>query len=143
MTSSTLTSFSSFTFGFGSNSILPVTLINFKATSYTDAVQLSWTTVNELSFDRYDLERAANGRNFTRIGSVQTINTAVMKTYSWPDNAPLAGVSYYRLKMIDIDGDFTLGNVLKIDRSGNAPKNGISVYLNPVTGHQLVLTLYG
>jgi hypothetical protein len=140
VTSSTLSSFSSFTFGFGANFILPVTLINFKATDYTDAVQLSWTTVNEFSFDKYELQRSADGRDFTKIGLVRAINTPLVNTYNWSDNTPLSGVSYYRLKMIDIDGDFNYSRVIKIDRNG---KKGISVYPNPVTDHRLMLTLNG
>lgn len=120
--------------------VLPVTLINFKATKTNHAVELLWTVANEFSFEKYELERSADGRHFYNIGSVPATNTSFVKTYNWPDNSPLAVVGYYRLKMVDIDHVFKYSAVVKIDM--NARKS-ISVYPNPVTGHILLLQMYG
>jgi len=134
-----LTSFSSFTFGFGPFAALPVHLINFSAVAVDQSVNLVWTVADEASFDRYDLERSADGRSFYVIGSVPSTNTPFQKTYRWVDNTPLPGTSFYRLKMIDLDGQFKYSMVVKI--SMNLERE-ISIYPNPVTGNTIMLQMY-
>lgn len=120
--------------------VLPVTLIDFKATKANNSIELLWKTSNEFSLAGYELERSADGHNFYNIGSVSATNSPVIKTYNWQDNNPLAAVNFYRLKMIDIDHVFKYSSVVKITMNA---KKGISVYPNPVTGHTLMLQMYG
>ncbi|MEO8406311.1 MAG: T9SS type A sorting domain-containing protein, partial [Chitinophagaceae bacterium] len=103
-------------------------------------VAIQWTTVNEFSFAGYELERSVDGRTFYKIGSVAATNTPLVKVYNWLDNSPLGGISFYRLKMIDIDGKIKYSIVIKVDM--NARKS-LSVYPNPVTGHVMSLQMYG
>jgi hypothetical protein len=120
--------------------VLPVTLLDFKATKANDAIGLLWTTANEFSLAKYNVERSATGNNFYSIGSVPSTNTSFIKVYQWLDNAPLAGVNFYRLKILDLDGTFKYSMVVKMDMNA---RKGISVYPNPVTGHLLLLQMYG
>jgi len=120
--------------------ILPVTLLDFKASRLKYAIELIWTTANEISFAGYELERSANGQNFYNIGSVPSTNTLSINTYSWLDNNPLDGVSFYRLKMLDIDGVFTYSAIVRIDMKA---QKSISVYPNPITGDNILLQMYG
>jgi hypothetical protein len=120
--------------------VLPVTLIDLNATKTNNAIELIWTTTNEFSLAKYELERSADGRSFYTIGSVPATNTPHIKTYKWQDNMPHAAVNFYRLKMIDIDHVFKYSPVVKI--SMNAKKS-ISIYPNPVTGNSLLLQMYG
>jgi Ice-binding-like len=119
---------------------LPVTLIDFKATKADPGIELFWTVADEYSLARYELGRSADGLHFYTIGSVNSANTAFLKSYNWPDNTPLAGTNFYRLKMVDMDGVFKYSSVIKINTD---VKKSISVYCNPVTNHMLVLKLYG
>ena len=120
--------------------ILPVTLIDLKATKVNKAIELVWTTTNEFSLEKYELERSADGHNFYTLGSVPATNTPLVKTYNWLDNSPPGVVSFYRLKMIDIDHVFKYSAVVKIYMSS---RKAISVYPNPVTNHILLLQMYG
>jgi len=136
-----LTSFSPFTFGFGPVlPVLSVTLIDFKAAMLNDIVNLNWTTMNEFSFANFELERSADGRNFTKIGTVAAHNTPTNHFYYLVDNYPIAGLNFYRLKMIDIDGSFKYSTILKIVRNG---KKTFSVYPNPVSGDVIMLQMHG
>jgi methionine-rich copper-binding protein CopC len=118
--------------------VLAVTLIDFKAIQDNYAIELLWKSSNEFSLEGYELQRSADGRNFYNIGTVPATNTPLIRTYKWLDNAPLDAVSFYRLKMIDIDHVFKYSAIAKI--SMNAGK-GISVYPNPVTGHVVMLQM--
>jgi len=135
-----LSSFSVFTFGFGPANILPVTLMDFKANAVNQAVELTWMTANEFSLSRYELERSMDGHSFYNIGSETATNTASVRTFNWTDNAPLPGVNFYRLKMVDIDGAFKYSGVVKVDLSA---KKGISIYPNPVSDHIMFLQMNG
>lgn len=120
--------------------ILPITLLDFKATRSKHVIELLWTTAGEISFAGYELERSATGQNFYHIGSVPSTNSLFIKTYSWLDNSPLDGVSFYRLKMIDIDGVFKYSAIIRVDMKA---QKSISVYPNPVTGEIIMLQMYG
>jgi len=120
--------------------ILPVTLLDFKASRSNQAIELLWTTANEISFAGYELERSATGQNFYNIGYTPSTNTLFIKTYSWLDNSPLDGVGFYRLKMIDIDGVFKYSAIVRIDMKA---QKSISVYPNPVTEEIILLQMYG
>jgi len=140
VTSKVLTSFSPFTFGFSPSTTLPVTLINFKANRVHTAVELLWISANESSLSRYDLERSSDGSNFYKIGSVAATNTSLIKSYNWLDNSPIQGLNFYKLKMINLDGVFTFSYIVEINMNA---KEGITVYPNPVTGHVIMLKMYG
>lgn len=119
--------------------VLPVTLIDFRAIRNNDFIKLNWTTANEFLLERYELERSATGNNFYTIGSVNCNNTPFAQTYNWLDNAPLAGINVYRLKIINMDRGYTYSPVIKLDMNA---RKGISVYPNPATDHML-LQMYG
>ncbi|HSU50863.1 MAG TPA: ice-binding family protein, partial [Segetibacter sp.] len=120
--------------------ILPVTLINFKATKSNTVIELSWTVDNERSFTGYDVERSADGNNYYKIGSIIPTNTAFNKTYTFQDNSPLTELNFYRLKMIDINNAFKYSTVLNIRMK---IKKEITIYPNPTLDHTLLLQMYG
>jgi hypothetical protein len=140
VTSMTLTSFSPFTFGYSPITTLPVTLLTFKATVVDQTVVLNWTTANEFSLENYGIERSPDGGNFYNIGSVPATNTLLVKNYTWTDHNPLPGVSFYRLKIADVDAAFKYSNVSTVDISN---KKSILVYPNPVTNNTILLGMYG
>jgi hypothetical protein len=88
---------------------LPIELLSFTAT-YTSnhVVELKWATATEINNDYFTIERSTDAINFKSIyktpgagNSTQTLN------YQAVDDAPLKGVSYYRLKQTDFDGKTT------------------------------------
>jgi hypothetical protein len=58
--------------------------------------------------------------------------------YEWPDENPLGGISYYRLKQVNFDGSFNFSNTIVIEMNSVAQ---ISVSPNP-TEDQLNLQLF-
>lgn len=89
-----------------SGSPLPVTLIYFKATvTSSQGVDLEWSTANELNFDHFAIERSADGKTFEAIATINGHGTTnERQNYTYTDNFPLSGISYYRLKSVDFDG---------------------------------------
>ena len=95
------------------NEVLPLRLLSFSARKENKTNLLSWTTINEMKVDHFEIERSNNGREFSKIGITKANSTNQINTYQYSDavapNSPLwgAGGLYYRLKMIDKDGQFS------------------------------------
>ena len=87
---------------------MPVELLNFKAVKEKERVVLHWQTASEKDNDRFEVKRSTNGKTFETIGTVKGAGTSSIKnSYSFTDNAPEYGTSYYMLKQIDYDGTFS------------------------------------
>lgn len=120
--------------------ILPVQIIDFKASKKDREVELSWTAADENSMAGYELQRSADGGNFTGIALITPAHNPLSTNYTRVDNAPFPGINFYRLKIKNTDGSSKYSPVLKISMNGG---NNISIFPNPVTNHTVLLQLYG
>lgn len=94
---------------------LPVELTKFTARTTGKAIELNWTTASELDSKHFEIERSADAKNFTTIGIVNAKGTTSLTTnYTFHDNEPLLGTSYYRLKQVDEDLTYTYYQVVAV-----------------------------
>ncbi|MEM9525334.1 MAG: T9SS type A sorting domain-containing protein [Bacteroidota bacterium] len=109
---------------------LPVALSDFTAVAEDKSrVRLAWTTIQEVNNDRFVIERSANGDAFQQVGAVAGANNGQERqTYTFYDQSPISGASFYRLRQVDLDGTETLSEVVTIQRSG-----ALGVFPNPTT----------
>ena len=122
---------------------LPVKVIYFQATELDNAVKLNWATSFEENFDYFTLERSSDGRSFTeytRIFSKTDYSTQV-KTYSYTDEMPFPGRSYYRLKSTDFDGTSDYHGVVSTNLEDLEPD--ILIYANPSVRGQVTVSFNG
>ena len=124
------TTFSPITFGsLAGVNPLPITLVNFDAQPKNNTVQLSWTTAAEINNDFFTIERSSDAKNWEEIITTQGAgNSNQLLTYFETDINPLEGISYYRLKQTDFNGEFSYSNVVAIN---NNNKVDFTVYPNP------------
>lgn len=112
------------------NSVLPLSLLQFKGKKQADIILLDWVTASESQLNRFEIERSANGTTYEKIGVIAaTGNSNTNKAYSFTDTKPLSKLNYYRLKMIDIDGKFSYSNVIAF--AGNQSKGIIVSNVKP------------
>jgi hypothetical protein len=115
--------------GLGSGSILPVTLTNLSANFSDAAVMVSWSTQQEVNSDYFEVERSQNGSIWTTVGTIAAKgNSSAISDYAFKDVNPLSGVTYYRLKMVDLNNDFSYSEI-SVVRSTSI--QGISFFPNP------------
>lgn len=107
---------------------LPATLLDFNGTGYSGYNRLQWKVSQEENLSRYELERSTDGFVYTSVATVPSQNQTAVTTYSHQDNTNLFE-TYYRLKIIDIDGRFIYSSVVFIRKSG--VKDEFSVMGNP------------
>jgi photosystem II stability/assembly factor-like uncharacterized protein len=119
---------------------LPITLTDL-GVEYRDGVAiLKWKTLTESKTSRFDVERGFNGTEFNKIGQVNAVgNSTSAQQYKFEDSAPLNGINFYRLKIIDIDGKFSYSIIVSI-RIDNQEKS-FTVYPNPVSGKTISIHL--
>jgi hypothetical protein len=98
---------------------LPVQFLPLKANKLGNTALLQWGTASEQNSSHFDVLRSADGINFTEvIGTVQAQGTGNNTThYSFTDHTPGAGVSYYRIRQVDKDGQSSLSNIASVNMS--------------------------
>lgn len=109
---------------------LPVELVYFDATLTNGQVALSWETASEFNSSYFNILRSTDGKNWSSIGTVPAQGTSqTTLDYSLMDQNPLSGVSYYQLKMVDLNGSFHTSDIQSINNSRKV--NQVKIYPNP------------
>lgn len=116
--------------------VLPVKLVSFTAAQNASTVKLVWEVSAEINVEKYDVLQSSDGVNFNTIGNV---NATGAQLYVYTDESPIAGVSYYRLRAVDIDGKISLSDIRKISFGSNSR---VSVYPNPAS-NRVTLSITG
>lgn len=109
---------------------LPVTFLDFTISPNSQTIELQWSTAEELQADRFEVETSADGRQWTKIASLQAKGTVSgIARYSYTANKSLFPVAYYRIKEIDQDGRFMYSGVriLKQQEKGTPAVSIVSV----------------
>ncbi len=104
---------------------LPLHLNSFTAIKNNNQVDINWNTSAESDMDHYEVERSTDGNVFYALKNIQSRNIA-SASYSYTDENPVAGTSYYRLKMQENTGEKNYSKIVSI----NFPKY-TSVRLSP------------
>lgn len=100
---------------FNSNGTLPVKLISFNATLANEKVHCAWETASETNNDYFTIEKSKDGNGFEAVGNIKGQgNSNSNIRYSYTDNNPFSGISYYRLKQTDFDGKYTYSEIKKV-----------------------------
>ncbi len=97
------------------NGIVPVELVSFTSSIINNTVKLNWITATELNNSGFDIEKSIDNTNWNKIGFVIGNGTSTeVHNYSFADQTPFVGKSYYRLKQIDFDGTSEYSNTIEV-----------------------------
>jgi len=112
------------------NYIATATLGQFTGGYSSGFVQLQWATSSEVDMHHFEVERSTDGINFRRIGKILSKGDVNLRAeYTYLDILAEKGSNFYRLVIIDKDGNFTYSKIITI-----GVEKGISlfvVYPNP------------
>jgi len=91
---------------------LPVHFSDFIGRKQGNSVLLVWSVAGEKDVLKYEIERSQNGRDFVKIGEV----TAEERTsYSYTDAQPVNGVNFYRVRNVDLDGNYKYTTIIRVN----------------------------
>ena len=127
----------------GCNQPLPVELTYFRVLSGDNHhVRVQWGTASEKNSRYFAIERSADARTFTEMARRDAAGTIQEPLrYEITDTQPLTGMSYYRLRQVDLDGSQHLYRPVSISLRGNEDR--LLVFPNPSDGRQLLVRLAG
>jgi len=96
--------------------VLPVTLTSFTGNKIDEKINLHWTTAAEATLLNMNVERSNDGVNFTGLISMKPQGiSGGGSSYATTDSLPYSGNSFYRLKIVDIDGRFSYSKILSFN----------------------------
>jgi Secretion system C-terminal sorting domain len=123
-------------------STLPVRFLSFSARSVkNNSVLLNWVTEQEVNNKQFEVQRSLDGREFSTVGILLSIDGNSYKAYQFTDKLPsnVRGKVYYRIRQIDLDNKFSLSKIIPVTLSAEG-----SLYVkmspNPVV-NDLTITL--
>ncbi len=120
---------------FSYESVLPVTLFNFKGEIKNNQALLSWSTANEINNKGFEVELSHDNKTFSSIGFVAANKTSTgINNYDFTDSKLLSGSNYYRLKQVDNDGGSRYSTVVKLDLS----KFAWNIFGNPSVNNTFI-----
>jgi hypothetical protein len=115
------------------NAPLPVQLILFTGTNENTYNNIYWSSAVEVNFRYYELESSEDGITFTKIATVNPIgNMSQTNNYTYYDFNRFENITYYRLKMIDLDYSYEYSRIISIENNNSKPENCV-VYPNPAS----------
>ena len=109
---------------------MPISLLHFTASATNGNVVVEWTTATEINSNYFEVERSNDGKTFAAIANIPAagFNTTELN-YSSIDQNPFSGVSYYRLKEVDMNGKENFSNIKSVQFCQNA--NNVLITSNP------------
>ena len=118
---------------------LPVELLSFDAELMDNQhVKLNWQTASEINNDFFTIERSSNGNNWQEVNKIKGAgNSSSRLRYSDIDYNPYNGLSFYRLKQTDFDGQFEYSKIISTHIKNNE-KSQVKIYPNP-SNNQIIL----
>lgn len=91
-------------FNITASNTLPVSVLTFDARLVDGKAELTWKTAGEINNNFFTVERSPDSRVFSAIGTISGSGTTTdTRNYTFTDNFPLPGTSYYRLVQTDFD----------------------------------------
>ena len=118
--------------------VLPLTIDQFNGAFANGFIQLKWTTFTEINIDHFEIERSQDGVDFRQVGRVEALGISNNNnSYSFSDLMAEKGSNFYRLVMIDNEGNYTYSKAITVSLN----VKGISVmvvYPNPFSKRVVV-----
>ena len=122
---------------FKPNGALPVTFTTISANRTREKeVNITWRVENEISMEKYEVEKSLNGRDFQKIDEVSPNRYSQGSgVYNSKDLNASPADNYYRIKGISIGGRVQYTSITKVSALNS--KSRIAIMPNPVLNKQM------
>ncbi len=100
---------------FSASSALPVSWLYVKALLNGNNGIITWGTASEQNTDRFEVEHSADAIHFIKVGTTAAAgNSSTALHYSFTHAGLPQGMNYYRIKQVDIDGNYKYSVVVAL-----------------------------
>ncbi|MEO8149105.1 MAG: T9SS type A sorting domain-containing protein [Bacteroidia bacterium] len=116
------------------SSPLPVSLLNFNAQpNEHKQTDVYWQTASEINCADFEVQKSKDSKSFETFDVVESHHFSnATNNYQTIDKRPYEGITYYRLKQNDLNGDYVYSKTVSV-RLSNEGNFTINVYPNPMT----------
>jgi len=114
--------------------LLPVTDIKLNLIRQNNSIIVNWNTINEINTAKCVVERSIDGINFSDIYTTNAAGTISAKSYTYSDKFFTLGMNYYRIKLMDIEGNYVYSPVQCL---GVQEKPTFVVLSNPIINNNI------
>jgi hypothetical protein len=116
--------------------VIPIEMLTFSVTLQDGVVHLSWTTATETRNYGFEVQRKTGKDDWSALGFVEGSGTAT-KAHAYTftdllrDVSPEISVLQYRLKQIDLDGQYEYSPEVKVRLDGPLPRSALEGFPSP------------
>jgi methionine-rich copper-binding protein CopC len=114
---------------------LPIKLTAFTGNLNNNKVQLSWSVDDNETGKYFQVQRSADGKNFSHAATVLTTTKTGTDNYKYEEALPFAEGAYYRIQIVNKDQSIAYSKIVSL--KGQANNNKISVTQNPIKGNNI------
>jgi len=119
---------------------LPVELVSFSAEAVDHTTLLRWTTATEHQCAYFEIQRSTDAVQWQVVGKTPCSDWSNQQNdYRFRDDAPAAGLNYYRLRQVDVSGAFAYSPIVSV-RHGTLGVR-LRVVAHPLQQHAFVEVL--
>ena len=93
--------------------VVSLDLLYFEGEKEKKANELHWEAINMVNFAGFVIEKSNDGMTFDDLVMIPSEGEREME-YFYTDEEIGEAIAYYRLKMLDLDGEFSYSRILKI-----------------------------
>jgi hypothetical protein len=112
---------------------LPAKLKSFSGQRTNSIDELRWIVTLEHNVDRYEIEYSKDGVQYNTIASQKATGlSGSEKTYTYRNQVDFSATSYYRIKIIDLDGAYEYSEIVVLTPEIN--RKDVYLYPNPTSG---------
>lgn len=110
---------------------LPVSFGGINVEQSATGILVKWFTLTELNAAYYEIEKSTDGQQFISIGKVTAAgNSTNSQSYTFNDVTPVSGKTYYRIRVVDMDGSLSYSEVVQLNGTGLLTLN---IFPNPAS----------
>ena len=129
---------------------LPIIVGNFNGYLKNSIAILNWNTKTEINSKNFEVQKSSNGNTWNTIATIAAANAVNGAAYSYSDISATNANNYYRLKLVDLDGSYSLSEVINVRKEakaiigimGNPVKGKINLTITNETSGNYQITLY-
>ncbi len=114
--------------------VLPIHLIEFQASDWQSTIRLNWKVDLVSQGEMFVVQKSDDAERFTDLAEIYFADQKFQ--YQFIDENPLNGLNYYRLKMIDTDGEVNYSPVKVVHV--NSHREAYVFYPNPTSGQVFI-----
>ena len=118
---------------------MPVEFMFFEVEERAGSAYLFWATARELNNDGFEIQHSTDGKNYESLGWVDGVGTTTeIQEYDFQVPALAGGQHLFRLKQIDIDGQFDYSKQVELTLETDVSSAKLNFFPNPFKGQGIL-----